>query len=98
MSDHLLFIGILTIIAILTKLFGAGLGAKLAGYGYNSAYFVGAGMVSRGEMALIMAQTGYQIHLIDPSIYSSVIIIIVTTTILAPFIMNHAVKKAIISY
>ncbi len=58
-SNLLLIIG-MTIVAVLSKLIGGGLGARLLGFSFNSAYVVGAGMVSRGEMALIIAQIGYQ--------------------------------------
>ncbi|XER12000.1 Na(+)/H(+)-K(+) antiporter GerN [Sporomusa aerivorans] len=45
----------LTIVAILTKLLGSGLGARLTGFSNISSLGIGAGMVSRGEVALILA-------------------------------------------
>lgn len=84
------FILILTILAILTKLLGAGMGAKLSGYTLPESYIVGAGMVSRGEMALIIAQIGFESKLIGSTYYASIITVIILTTIVAPFLLKHA--------
>ncbi|MFD1318072.1 cation:proton antiporter [Loigolactobacillus zhaoyuanensis] len=93
MSSALWFIIVLTIVAVLTKLIGGGLGARIAGFDLASGYTVGAGMVSRGEMALIIAQIGYQAKLIVPEYYSATIIVIVLTTLVAPFLLKHAAAK-----
>ncbi len=92
MSDFW-FIVVITIAAILTKLVGAGIGAKLAGFSWLSGYEIGAGMVSRGEMALIIAQVGYQGKLMSESRYSAVITAIILTTLIAPILLRHAVKR-----
>ncbi|WP_392048770.1 cation:proton antiporter, partial [Streptomyces sp. NPDC015492] len=54
------FIVALVIVAILTKLVGGAIGAKLTGFKNRSSLIIGAGMVSRGEVALIIAATGLQ--------------------------------------
>jgi len=91
-QHDLWFIIILTIIAILSKLVGAGLGARLSKFTFAESYMVGAGMVSRGEMALIIAQIGYQSKLISSDYYSAIISAIILTTLLAPFLLKHAAK------
>ncbi|MDM7517739.1 cation:proton antiporter, partial [Lentilactobacillus sp. TOM.63] len=53
---------------------------------------VGAGMVSRGEMALIIAQIGYQSKLISDDYYSAIITAIILTTLLAPLLLKHAAR------
>lgn len=83
-------IAILTIIAVITKLVGAGFGAKLTHFSIPDAYIVGAGMISRGEMALIIAQIGFDAKLIGPDYYSSIITAVILTTILAPIFLKHA--------
>ncbi|MFD0898696.1 cation:proton antiporter [Loigolactobacillus binensis] len=93
MGAALWFIIVLTIMAVLTKLIGGSLGARIAGFSWASGYTVGAGMVSRGEMALIIAQIGYQAKLIDPEYYSATIIAIVLTTLAAPFLLKHAAAR-----
>jgi Kef-type K+ transport system membrane component KefB len=82
----------MTILACLTKLLGCGLGAALSGFSLQSDYLVGAGMISRGEMALITAQIGFDAHLLSGAYYSDLILVIVLATVLAPFILKHAIK------
>lgn len=90
-TNLLLIIG-LTIAAILTKLIGGGLGALFLGFNLNSSYIVGSGMVSRGEMALIIAQIGYEAHSLAPELYSEIIIVIVLSTVIAPLMLKHAIS------
>lgn len=87
------FIVILTGLALLTKWLGCGAGAKLAGMAWSDANIIGSGMVSRGEMALIVAQIGFDAHLLHRDFYSSVIIVIVLTTLIAPFMLKAALKR-----
>ena len=87
------FIVVITIAAILTKLLGAGIGARMVGFSWLSGYEIGAGMVSRGEMALIIAQIGYQGKLLSENRYSAVITAIILTTLIAPILLRHAVKR-----
>ena len=88
-----LFIVILLVLALLTKWGGCGLGAKMLGMSWHSGDIIGAGMVSRGEMALIIAQVGYEAHLLSDKFYSSVIIVIILTTIIAPFMLKSAIMR-----
>lgn len=92
LSQSLGFVIIMTILACLTKLLGCGLGAALSGFSLQSDYLVGAGMISRGEMALITAQIGFDAHLLSGAYYSDLILVIVLATVLAPFILKHAIK------
>ena len=50
-------------------------------------------MVSRGEMALIIAQVGYEAHLLSSKYYSGVIIVIILTTVIAPFMLKGAINR-----
>lgn len=93
LKETWLFIFIVTILAIIGKLGGCAIGAKLANLNWSDAYQVGSGMVSRGEMALIVAQIGYNAHLLSDDYYSAVIVAIVITTLLAPVILRHAIKN-----
>jgi monovalent cation:proton antiporter-2 (CPA2) family protein len=88
------FVIVMTILACLTKLVGCGAGAKLSGFNLPSSYVVGSGMVARGEMALITAQIGYEAHLMSSMYYSDVITVIILATVLAPFMLKHALKTA----
>lgn len=89
-----IFVIVMTILACLTKLIGCGAGAKMSGFSLPSSYVVGSGMVARGEMALITAQIGYDAHLMSSMYYSDVITVIILATVLAPFMLKHALKSA----
>ncbi|MEK4660647.1 monovalent cation:proton antiporter-2 (CPA2) family protein [Priestia sp. FSL H7-0729] len=78
------FLIVLTVAAVLTKLLGGALGAKITGFSNVSSFAIGAGMVSRGEVALIIASTGLQAGLLLPEYFTSVIIMVILTTLIAP--------------
>ncbi|KRL43418.1 Na(+) H(+) antiporter [Companilactobacillus mindensis DSM 14500] len=86
-------IALFTITGILGKLFGAGFGARLSGFDMKDSYVIGSGMISRGEMALIVAQVGYGVHLLSDEYYSTVIISVILITIIAPFFLKHSISK-----
>lgn len=93
LNNHLLFIAMLTVLAVFSKLIGSGLGARWMRNSPQGAYTIGAAMVSRGEMALIIAQIGYNAKLLSEVYYSEIIFVIIITTILAPLILKDAVKR-----
>lgn len=95
LDESLIFVVVMTILACLTKLVGCGAGAKMAGFELHSSYVVGSGMVARGEMALITAQIGYQAHLLSSMYYSDVITVIILATVIAPFMLKHALHRSI---
>jgi monovalent cation:proton antiporter-2 (CPA2) family protein len=82
----------LTVLATLTKLLGCGAGAYLSGFDVTSSGVIGAGMISRGEMALITLQIGYGEHLMSETYYSAIVLVIVLVTLIAPFILKDAIK------
>lgn len=83
-GSQLGFVVALTIIAILTKLIGGALGARLTGISTRSSIAIGSGMVSRGEVALIIASTGLQASLLPDEYFTSVIITVILSTLIAP--------------
>ncbi|WP_346904690.1 cation:proton antiporter, partial [Faecalicatena contorta] len=82
------FAVVLTIVAILTKVVGCGLGAKLCGYQNYQARRIGVGMVSRGEVALIVASKGAGLGLLGSAFLGPVIIVVVITTIITPVLLK----------
>jgi Kef-type K+ transport system membrane component KefB len=78
-----LFLAI-TVIAILGKLVGSGAGARLAGYSWREAAQLGAGMVSRGEVGLILASVGMEQGLVNASEFSAIIGMVLVTTLVTP--------------
>ncbi|MCH7321916.1 cation:proton antiporter [Solibacillus sp. MA9] len=87
-GDQVGFIFIFSIIAILSKFIGSGAGAKLAGFNTKSSMGVGAGMVSRGEVALILAAMGLESGLLPANYYTAMIIVVIVTTIVTPLLLK----------
>lgn len=85
-----MFAVLLTVVAILTKIIGAGIGAKLCKFSTRESYQIGVGMVSRGEVALIVASKGAALGLISTSMLGPVVIVVVVTTIIAPILLKLA--------
>ncbi|MNC25266.1 High-affinity Na(+)/H(+) antiporter NhaS3 [compost metagenome] len=91
-GDQLVFLVFLTVVAILTKFIGATLGARFTGFNLKAAMGIGSGMISRGEVALIMASTGLQAGLLLPEYFTSVVIMVIATTLVAPPLLKLCFK------
>lgn len=94
MQNDLLFIILLIITAILGKQIGCGLAAKMFHLSWTESNVVGAGMVSRGEMALVVANVALSSHLIDQNHYTAMILVTVITTLVAPLILKLFILKS----
>ena len=79
---------VLLVIAILTKIIGCGLGAKICGFSGKESVQVGIGMVSRGEVALIVAQKGSEMGLLSLTLMPAVVLVVIATTIFTPIILK----------
>lgn len=91
--NEALLLVILTIVAVATKYYGAGWGAQLAGIGKTDSRAIGAGMISRGEMALVIAQIGLSTKIINHMEFSSFVIVIILSTIIAPIILRPLLEQ-----
>lgn len=78
----------LSIVAVITKIIGCGLGAKICGYKNYQVKRIGVGMISRGEVALIVASKGDSMGLMSPQFLGPVIIVVVLTTIITPILLK----------
>ena len=83
-----IFAILLLIVAILSKVFGCALGAKLCKYSNREAIQIGTGMISRGEVALIVANKGISMGLMLPEFLAPVVIVVVVTTIVTPILLK----------
>lgn len=88
-----LFAVVLTIVAVITKLIGCGLGAKICGFGWKESLQTGVGMISRGEVALIVAEKGRQIGLVSEELFAPVIVVVIVTTLVTPILLKMVFKK-----
>lgn len=89
----LIFSFALLAVAIITKIVGCGLGAKLTGFDWSDSLSIGLGMVSRGEVALIVAQKGAQVGLIDSSLFPPIVLVVIVTTLITPILLKLFMKS-----
>ena len=86
-SDLLFMVAICTV-AVVSKLAGSGLGALLAGEGIRSSLQIGTGMISRGEVGLIVASVGLAQGLIDTNLFSIMVLMVLVTTLVTPILLK----------
>ena len=92
-GDQIGFIIVFSVIAVITKFIGSGIGARLSGFNTKSSMGIGAGMISRGEVALILAVMGLESGLLPAEYYTSLIIVIIVTTIVTPPLLKSIFGK-----
>ena len=81
------------IVALITKIIGCGLISMACKMPPKHALKVGVGMMTRGEVALIVAQKGMSVGLLDPVYFTSVILLIITSSILTPILLKLLYSK-----
>ena len=91
--EHPFIVILFTLLAILTKFLPAYYSGKVCNLKKSESLLIGTGMVSRGEMSLIVAQIGLSGAIINKNIYSELVIVIILTTLLAPFLIKMVIKK-----
>jgi Kef-type K+ transport system membrane component KefB len=74
----------LSVVAVLSKVIGAGAGAKLGGTTWTEALRIGVGMISRGEVGLIIAGVGVSSRVIAADVFTVVVIMVLATTLVTP--------------
>ena len=79
---------------VASKLLGCGLGARIGGMSPRESLLLGAGMVSRGEVGLIVATLGLTHNLIDQKIFSMTVVTVIVVTLLSPILLHHFVPKS----
>lgn len=89
----IMFTVILLVVAIVTKIIGCGLGAKMCKYTGRESIQIAMGMVSRGEVALIVAAKGQAVGLMGSEVFAPIIIMVVATTIITPILLKVVFKK-----
>ena len=91
-STIIWFSVLLVIVAILTKVIGCGLGAKLCHYKNYQSIRIGVGIISRGEVALIVVSKGSALGLMGSAFLGPVILMVVFTTIITPILLKPVFK------
>lgn len=80
-------------VALITKIVGCTLVAKLCKFKFSDSIKIGIGMMTRGEVALIVAQKGLSVGLMDPVYFTSVILLIIISSITTPLILKFLYSK-----
>ena len=84
----ILFSVLLVLWAVVSKVIGCGLGSKLCGYNGQDSLRIGVGMISRGEVALIVANNGIAAGLMPEVFFGPVVLMVIATTILTPILLK----------
>jgi Kef-type K+ transport system membrane component KefB len=92
-ANMIIFTVVLLVVAILTKIIGCGLGAKMCKYSNNESLKIGIGMISRGEVALIVANKGASVGLMDDKFFAPIILIVIITTLVTPILLKIVYSK-----
>jgi Kef-type K+ transport system membrane component KefB len=87
-----LLAGVLAVAGVLTKAGGGWIGAR--SLGRWSGLAVGSGMVPRGEVGIVVANLGLTAGLLSPTMFSTVLVAVVLTTIAAPYLLAVTVPRA----
>ena len=87
-ASIIIFAVLLVVIAVLTKVVGCGFGAKMMKFSGQESIQIGVGMISRGEVALIVANKGNAVGLMSTNLFGPVVIMVVVTTIITPILLK----------
>ena len=82
-------------VAVVSKVLGSGLGARLGGFNSAQALRVGVGMISRGEVGLIVAAVGVGQGLIDAELFSAVVVLVLLTTLTTPVMLRQVFPRSV---
>ena len=92
-TQILIFSILLCVAALLSKIIGCGLGARCCGFTNVQSVRIGVGMISRGEVALIVASKGIALGLMQEQFFGPVIIMVVFTTVITPVLLKFVFKE-----
>jgi Kef-type K+ transport system membrane component KefB len=81
------------IIAVLSKLVGSGLGARMANFSLRESIQLGIGMVSRGEVGLIVGAFAFSGGFFSEGVYAAMILMVIVATLLAPIMLRYSFRE-----
>ncbi len=92
-GEILLFSLGFVLVALITKIIGCGLMARVCRFKGKDALKIGVGMMTRGEVALIVAQKGLSVGLLTPVYFTSVILLIIVSSVSTPILLKILYSK-----
>ncbi len=81
------------IVALLAKVLGCGLMSRLCRYNFSDSLKIGVGMMTRGEVALIVAQKGMAAGLLTADYFTAVILLILVSSFMTPIILKFLYSR-----
>lgn len=81
------------LVGLISKIIGCGLMAKICRFSGNDSLKIGVGMMTRGEVALIVSQKGLTAGLLEPVYFTSVILLIIVSSIATPIVLKILYSK-----
>ncbi len=87
------FVALVTALAVLSKLLGVLVGGVAAGFGFTPSLRFGVGMVSRGEIAMIISLLGLERGIIDERVFSAMVIMTLFTTVVTPVLLRLSFRE-----
>ncbi|HVG55205.1 MAG TPA: cation:proton antiporter [Vicinamibacterales bacterium] len=97
LGDSIGFTVVLLVVAIVTKAVGCGLFSRLLGFSNQESVRVGAGMISRGEVGLIVAGYGLANGLIAQPVFSAAVIMVLVTTMVTPPLLRLTFPRRLLT-
>ena len=85
---------IITLVAIVTKIIGCGISARICRYTTDESLRIGVGMVSRGEVALIVANKGIASGMMSQVFFAPMVLMVVVTTVITPVMLRAVYPKS----
>src|SRR6266542_395856 len=82
-------------VAVAGKVVGCGAAARLCGFNRQESLRVGVGMISRGEVGLIVAGVGLASGVIDKEIFSIMVIMVLVTTMITPLLLRLVFPRVV---
>ena len=91
--EILLFTLVLIVMAVITKIIGCGLAAKICRMPAKESLTVGIGMVARGEVALMVAQKGIDAGYIDEKLLPAIVLTVISCALITPILLKLSYKR-----
>jgi Kef-type K+ transport system membrane component KefB len=82
------FVGLVLLAAIISKVVGCGVAGLLGGFDRREALQLGVGMISRGEVGLVIASVGLERGVIGAEIFAVTVIVVLVTTLITPVMLK----------
>ena len=95
LGSEINFLAVIILVAIATKILGCFIGSRVTGFNNIESLRVGIGMVSRGEVGLIIAGVGLSRGIIGQEMFSVMVIMVLVTTMITPIMLRYVFPRVV---